>query len=160
MTTQLDGNRIASESFAKVFQAYLECSTAVQEVIRDMVEVINADDATGEEKDAAVSTLADALFPLKHNGELGIDLEVSEKHATGEQRDAVDHMNAAELRFADKLKDLMQQRKMTQADLAAATGVGQSAISMMLNRHCRPQRRTLEKLAAGLNVSVRQLWPD
>lgn len=160
MITELDGNRIASESFAKVFQAYIECSNAVQGVIRDMVEIINADDATGDQKEAAVSILADALFPARHNGELEADLEVCEKHAKGEQRDAIDRMNAAELRFADKLKNLMQRRNMTQAALAQATGVGQSAISMMLNRNCRPQRRTLEKLATGLKVPLHKLWAN
>jgi hypothetical protein len=30
----------------------------------------------------------------------------------------------------------------------------------MLNRKCRPQRKTLDKIASALRVDVRELWPD
>jgi transcriptional regulator with XRE-family HTH domain len=47
---------------------------------------------------------------------------------------------------------------MTQEQLAAAIGVGQPAISMMLNRNCRPQARTVKKLADALGVEIEELW--
>ena len=42
---------------------------------------------------------------------------------------------------------------------AAAIGVGQPAISMVLTRNCRPQRRTVEKIAKALDVSAEEVWP-
>ena len=48
---------------------------------------------------------------------------------------------------------------MTQEQLAAKIGVGQPAISNMLNRQCRPQRRTVKRLATALDVSPEDLWP-
>jgi transcriptional regulator with XRE-family HTH domain len=62
-------------------------------------------------------------------------------------------------RFADTLAQMLAEKKMTQAELAQRIGVGQSAISMMLSRKCRPQPRTLGKLAEALGVSVETLWP-
>jgi len=44
-------------------------------------------------------------------------------------------------------------RGLTQAALAERIGVGQPAISMMLSRKCRPQRHTIEKLAAALQMA-------
>lgn len=35
-----DAELIASEAFARVFRACIECSDAVQEAIRDMVEIV------------------------------------------------------------------------------------------------------------------------
>jgi transcriptional regulator with XRE-family HTH domain len=52
----------------------------------------------------------------------------------------------------------MAQRQLTQAELAQRIGVGQSAISMLLKRRCRPQRKTLGKLATTLGVEVEALW--
>lgn len=52
-------------------------------------------------------------------------------------------MDQAEAAFAATLARLMAERQLTQAQLAERTGVGQSAISMLLKRRCRPQRRTL-----------------
>jgi DNA-binding XRE family transcriptional regulator len=65
----------------------------------------------------------------------------------------------AEVRlFADTLTRLLAENQLTQAELARRVGVGQSAISMMLSRKCRPQPKTLGKLADALGVPVEELW--
>ncbi|SRR5579884_3629976 len=61
--------------------------------------------------------------------------------------------------FADRLARLLAEQQMTQAELARRMGVGQSATSMMLSRNCRPQPRTLGKLADAPGVPVEDLWP-
>ncbi len=48
----------------------------------------------------------------------------------------------------------------TEVQLARRIGVSQSAISMMLPRRCRPQRRTVEKLAETLGVKADDLWSE
>jgi len=48
---------------------------------------------------------------------------------------------------------------MTQEELAEKTGVGQPAISNMLNRQCRPQHRTVRRFADALGISPEELWP-
>jgi len=71
-----DAELIASEAFARVFRAYIECSDAAQEAIRDMVEIVNDPETTTDERDAALLTIAEALFPSP-----GADLEECETHA-------------------------------------------------------------------------------
>ena len=70
-----DGNLIASQVFSKVFQAYLECSDKVQAAIRDMSQIVNDPNADPDESDAALATIAEALFPTRDNGTLGVDSE-------------------------------------------------------------------------------------
>ena len=70
-----DGNLIASRAFADAFQAYLECGDEIQAAIREMVKIVHSADATTEEREAALATVAEALFPSKYNGTLGIALE-------------------------------------------------------------------------------------
>jgi predicted XRE-type DNA-binding protein len=154
---------IASQQFAQVFQAYLECSDAVQSSIRELVEIVNDSDATREEVDAALSTIAEALFPSCHNGMLGVDLESAEridKEGESEAASVLQAMDVEEASFADRVAALLDARNMTQGDLGAALGIGQSAISMMLSRECRPQRRTVEKIAAVFDMSPNELFPD
>lgn len=60
-----DSRLVASRAFADVFRAYLECSDQAQEAIREMIEIVNDPDATDEEAEAALFTIAEALFPCR-----------------------------------------------------------------------------------------------
>jgi DNA-binding XRE family transcriptional regulator len=159
MNCEVDTNRITSEVFTKVFRAYMECSDEVQGVIKSMVSVATADDATEDEKDAAYATIEDALFPKNHGGQLGIDLEEEEAVMPPQTKSVLHELKQEEATFSERLARFMDDRGMTQADLAQAIGVGQPAISMMLARECRPQRRTVEKIARALKISVEDIWP-
>ena len=54
----------------------------------------------------------------------------------------------------------MTERCVTQQELAERIGCSQPAVSQMLNRNCRPQKKTILKLAEALNVQPQELWPD
>ncbi|MEK6239312.1 MAG: helix-turn-helix transcriptional regulator, partial [Planctomycetales bacterium] len=108
-------------------------------------------------------TIADALFPNPWNGEIGMELAESEQAGaehSEEMRQAVDEMDQEEAAFADRLRDLMREQSVTQTQLAEKIDVGQPAISMMLNRKCRPQQATVDRIAKALNVPTEQLWPS
>lgn len=159
---KVDPNLLASQQFAAVFQAYLECSDEVQTMIRDMVAIVNDPEADEDEISAAYITIGEALFPACVNGMLGVDLEEYEKIKSHpkETRDVLADMDREEATFADRVSGILDSKGMTQGDLAALIGVGQPAVSMMLNRACRPQRRTVEKIADALKVPPDELWPS
>jgi lambda repressor-like predicted transcriptional regulator len=147
--------------FAKCFRAYLECNEQVQGVIREMAEIVNSPEADEQEREMALGTLAEALFPEYDGGHLGIDLEEANKACvenSPDGKEAQQELDRQEQAFADRLKTAMQQKGMTQAQLAGRAGVQQPAISMMLNRNCRPQQRTVRKLAEALGVTPQELW--
>ena len=142
--------------------AYLECTDSIQEGVRDMLDILFDANSSEDEKAMAMHTIADALFPKPYNGKLGMDLEESETDAAAEDaelQEIVQDMDREEEVFAENLHRIMLQQKTTQSELAAKIGVGQPAISMMLNRRCRPQRRTIDRLAKALHVSATDLWP-
>lgn len=148
---------------AKFIHAYLECSDSIQEGIRNMLDILNDPESDEDDRHMAVATLADALFPDFYKGHLGMDLQESEDDASEESQELqeiVTRMNEEEATFADRLRCIMEQRKITQKELADRIGVGQPAISNMLNRQCRPQKRTLHNLAAALEVAPTELWPS
>lgn len=70
-------NRLASQLFAQLFQAYMECNDQMQDVVRDMTVIVNDSNATEDEREAALSTMQEALFPTKHRGILGLDVSVN-----------------------------------------------------------------------------------
>jgi transcriptional regulator with XRE-family HTH domain len=74
-------------------------------------------------------------------------------------RQAVEEMDREEETFAARLRARMDERGFTQESLALKLGIGQPAISNMLNRQCRPQRRTVLRLAEALGVPAAELWP-
>lgn len=147
---------------AKLLHAFLECSDTMQAGIQDMVAIINDPEADEDDRFSAVATLADVLFPNPYKGKLGMDLAESERDAAGEFDDlqkAVDQMDNEETTFAQRLAIAMKSRGLTQAALADRIGIGQPAVSNMLKRQCRPQRRTIEKLSLALEIEPQELWP-
>lgn len=161
-TEHLDGNRLMSEQFAKVFvRAYLEISDELQEVVKQMCQIAEDPEVDADDRESALVTLTEALFPSSHDGDIGIDISAIRDEApldvlTGpfamiDEEDTV---------FARNLKLLMSERGINQAELADQIGVRQPAISMMLSRQCHPQRRTIKNLADALGVDPTDLLPS
>jgi lambda repressor-like predicted transcriptional regulator len=148
---------------AKFLHAYLECSDEIQAGIRSMLKILVDSDADPDDVEMTLHTLADTLFPNPHNGQLGMDLAESEQMGavySPEMKEAIDNMDREEAMFADRLEAIMKERKLSQEGLAKLVGVGQPAISNMLNRQCRPQRATIKRFADALGVAPDALWPQ
>lgn len=147
---------------AKFLHAYLECSNEIQAGIREMLGILDDPETDDDDRESTLFTLADALFPNPHDGKLGMDLEQSEilgADHSEEMREALEQMDMEEETFAQRLRQLMDERKLNQESLAAKVGIGQPAISNMLSRQCRPQRRTVLRFAEALDVSPEEVWP-
>jgi len=157
-----DTNQTIAKLFSDVFQQFEESSDEVQSVIREMMGIINGNDADEDEKHAALVTLTEAIFPTHYNGELGIDIKDMRDEFYGVEplRQAQADLDGEQESFALRLAALMEKKGINQTDLASRVGVKQPAISMMLKRSCRPQRETLNRMAAALDVSVHELWPS
>lgn len=69
-------------------------------------------------------------------------------------------MESQEVIFADRVKAILEQKNITQEQLAEQIDCARSAVSEMLSRKARPQRKTIFKMAAALNVEPTALWPD
>ena len=147
---------------AKFLHAFLECSDAIQKCIIELLGVVCDQGVDPDDRDMALFTLADCLFPNLHEGKLGLDLEESEKMGASyaeETRIAIEELDQEEAVFAERLKQEMDRLQLTQETLAEKVGVGQSAISNILLRQCRPQRKTVLRFAEALEVSPDLLWP-
>ena len=62
--------------------------------------------------------------------------------------------------FAKNLKTVMDERNMTQTQLAALTGIAKSGISQYLSGKTTPKNAVLQKLADALETSVDFLMGD
>lgn len=144
--------------------ALAECNDAVQEVVVKLLGVVKNRHTTPVERQRALMTIADALFPNPNeDGEYGLDLVASEANAAAASPPLareVEKMDSQEATFAHRLRDLLEAKQISQNELADRVGCSQPAISQMLNRNCRPQKKTILKLAEALNVNARDLWPD
>lgn len=143
--------------FLQVSSALDQCDDEIRAVVRDMMAICRDESATEDEHKRALNTIVEALFPM-----LAADF-VASRHRVrrmpgAEERDQA--MDAEEATFAGRVAAIMQERAMTQEQLATAVGVSQSAISNMLNRQCRPQRKTVAKIAKALDVAPEMLWPN
>jgi lambda repressor-like predicted transcriptional regulator len=163
-TSTIDLNTLTADlqRFAPLFQAYLECGDELQVHAQKLFKILSDPKTDADDRALAAMTLADVLFPNFHEGELGSDLEECETmaKATPESRETRARMDDEEAAFADRLRAVMKERGVTQVQLAERLGVGQSAIAMMLQRQCRPQRRTIARMAEALGVQPESLWPS
>lgn len=146
------------------FGALAECSDAIQQVVVRLIVIVKNPQTTPAERQRALMTIADSLFPNSdESGEYGLDLVASEAGAAAESpalAREVQKMDTQEATFAQRLREIMQAKRISQLELADRVGCSQPAISQMLNRNCRPQKKTILKLAEALNVQACDLWPD
>ncbi len=145
--------------------AMIECGDDVQEVVVSLLRVVKDSRTTAAERARALMTIADALFlnPDEADGEYGQDLALSEAYAAARSAPLareVGRMDAQEETFARRLRDVMTAKQISQRELADRVGCSQPAVSQMLNRMCRPQKKTILRLAEALAVHPRDLWPD
>ncbi|CAN5393101.1 hypothetical protein BH10PLA2_BH10PLA2_27930 [soil metagenome] len=134
--------------------ALIERSDEVQSVVVSLLPVVKDSRTTPAERKQASMTIADALS--LNPGEM-------ERHAVHESAPEVREgrgTNLLEETFAERLKELMATKQISQQELAERIGCSQPAISQLLSRVCRPQKRTILKLAEALSVHPSELWPD
>lgn len=145
--------------------ALTECSDDVQYVVVSLLNVVKDPHTTASERTRALTTIADALYlnPCEEDGEYGQDLAASEAYAADRSPTLareVAKMNTQEETFSQRLQELMATKQISQQELANRVGVSQPAISQMLRRECRPQKKTILKLAEAFHVHPREIWPD
>lgn len=148
----------------RLWASLAECSDAIQQVVISMLRVLKNPGTSPQERQRALMMIADALSlgPGEVNDcnqEL-LELEAGATQPSPSSVHKVENFVSQEAEFATRLRDLMGAKHLSQTELAKRIGCSQAAISLMLHRRCRPQKKTLLKLAEALNVRVQQLWPD
>jgi DNA-binding XRE family transcriptional regulator len=141
-----------------VLQAFFQLNAKAQGEIHELLKRLKDSQTTEAERDRAEKKLAAMLQSALGKSQAGRVVSREERLSPA-QREMRAQIERVEAVFAATLERLMAERQLTQAQLAERIGVGQSAISMLLKRRCRPQRRTLGKLAEALGVPVDELWP-
>jgi lambda repressor-like predicted transcriptional regulator len=160
--TALESSAIQAAS--PIVLALAECDEELRAEAIDLFKALASGMLDEEQRVATVTLLAEILFPnADDDGLPGLDLAEAEEMApkvNPEAHPVLDRMDGEEADFATRLRSVMEAKNMTQAKLASAVGIGQPAISMMLNRTCRPQKRTVLRLAEALGVDPQELWPE
>lgn len=153
----------ALKSAAPLVAALKECDDELRAVALELFAQLASGELDQHEEASTLNLLAEILYPnADHNGFPGLDLVEAEAIAAECEPEAADiltKMDRQEATFAERLQAVMTERGVTQVELAEKVGVGQPAISMMLNRTCRPQKKTVQKIAAALGVKPVDLWP-
>lgn len=142
---------------AKVLRAFAECSRTIQDTVVEMATIVDDPASDDDDRAAAFDAIMEALFP----GTTADILQTyHQKISSPELAQAAEQLHSEQLSFVQRLTAAMKQKNMTQEALAEAAGVGQSAVSNILTRGCRPQRRTVEKFAAALGLKPTELYPE
>ncbi|MBY0521780.1 MAG: helix-turn-helix transcriptional regulator [Gemmataceae bacterium] len=154
----------ALQAASPIVMALEECDEDLRKEAIILFGQLRSGKLDEHERYATTALLAEILFPnTDGKGFPGLDLVEAEeiaKKTSAEAKAVLAQMDAEEDLFAKRLHATMATKGLTQAQLAAAIGVGQPAISMMLQRNCRPQKRTVVKLAEALGIAPEELWPD
>lgn len=147
------------EIFAQLWRALKECNDEVQDAVKEMLEIVNDAEAEPDEKQMALDTIQEALFPTMRNGHFGVDLNELNGDERQQVAELAEAMDSEEATFSERVETLLKEREWTQEDLANAIGMTQPGVSMMLARKARPQKRTVRKVAEAFDVPPQSLWP-
>jgi lambda repressor-like predicted transcriptional regulator len=153
----------AIQAASPIVLALAECGEELRAEAVELFKALASGKLDEEQRIATITLLAEILFPnADDKGLPGLDLVEAEELApkvNPEAEAVLGRMDAEEADFAKRLRHLMEAKNMTQAELASAVGIGQPAVSMMLNRTCRPQKKTVMRFAQALGVAPEELWP-
>jgi lambda repressor-like predicted transcriptional regulator len=153
----------ALQAASPIVLALEECDAELRQEAVTLFKQLSSGTLDEGERYATLALLAEILFPSADDKGLpGLDLDEAEeiaKKISPEAKEVLARMDQEEATFAERLREFMAKQGMTQESLAEKIGVGQSAISMMLQRNCRPQKRTVARLAKALGVAPEDLWP-
>ena len=143
--------------------ALQECSVELRTEAIGLFEDLQSGELDAYQTRATLALLAEILFPDADAAGLpGLDLVEIESLAPTQNPEAasvLEKMDQEETTFAENLQRFMAERQLTQVQLAEKVGLGQPAISMMLHRACRPQKKTIRRFAEALDVAPTALWP-
>ena len=148
--------KVDAAEVARFLRAFVECDREIRDMVLEMTEIIVDPASTDDERILALDAITEALFP-----EAAADV-VQRYRQRLREPDAVqaaEELAREEAAFADRVRVAMARKGMTQEELARRAGIGQPAVSNILNRRCRPQTRTVAKFAEALGVSPAELWP-
>ena len=149
---------------APIVLALERCDDELRKEAIDLFKQLESHELDKEQCIATAALLAEILFPNADEKSLpGLDLVEAEANAIAtkpEAKDVMARMDNEESIFARRLRELMDARGISQMELATKVGIGQPAVSMMLNRSCRPQRKTILRFAEVLGVSPQEMWPE
>jgi len=136
--------------------ALQECGEQLRTDAERLMAIVDDPNSLPGERGRAWNTLLDQFHLLPDDeGRYGMDLARSEAGAAERfpmLAREVEQMDSQEALFADRLRRIMKDKNITQQQMAERIECSQPAISQMLNRKCRPQRKTLDKIAAALSV--------
>jgi predicted XRE-type DNA-binding protein len=153
----------ALQAASPIVLAFAECDEELRTEALELFKSLASGALDEEQRVATTALLAEILFPnADTDGLPGLDLVEVEKLAPLSNPEAtgmLERMDRQEADFAQRLRRLMEEKGMTQAEVAEAVGIGQPAVSMMLNRACRPQKKTVQRFAQALGVEPQELWP-
>jgi lambda repressor-like predicted transcriptional regulator len=152
----------AFQAAAPIVCALMECDEDLRNEAIGLLKHLASGQLDEHERVATITLLAEILYPRADDkGIPGLDLEEAEeiaKREFPESRETLSRMDEEETFFANRLREIMEKKGLTQAALAEIVGLGQPAISMMLTRGCRPQRKTIMRFAEALGVKPEELW--
>ncbi|MBX7105536.1 MAG: helix-turn-helix transcriptional regulator [Gemmataceae bacterium] len=152
----------AIQAASPIVLAFMECDEGLREEALLLLKQLQNGGLDESERIGTIALIAEILFPnADDKGIPGLDLEEAEAIARDrfpDSCDALSRMDEEEKHFAERLKFVMESKGITQVALAEKVGLGQPAISMMLNRTCRPQRKTILRFAEALDVKPEELW--
>jgi lambda repressor-like predicted transcriptional regulator len=141
---------------ARFLRAFVECNREMQETVLEMAEIVSDPTSTDDERALAFDAMMEALFPGTSAHVLDFDRQ---RLKSPEAASEAEKLKEESRSFGQRVKEAMVKNGVTQSQLAAAAGIGQPAVSNILNRGCHPQRRTIERFANALQMSPDDLWP-
>jgi lambda repressor-like predicted transcriptional regulator len=151
---QTEGNPF---EFARVLRAFVECSGPIQNIVLEMAEIVSDEESDEDDRAVASDAMMEALFPSRTTDVLRHYREILRAPCDA---GAADELRTEQEDFATRVRRLMKEKGITQDDLAKAADIGRPAVSNLLTRRCRPQRRTVDKFAMALGATPAELWPE
>ncbi len=142
-------------------RAYLACNSVMKQAVESMIAVIDSPESDEQDKMLAYHTI-EGILKMEEHVTKDTFLLTDDDPGFGDQDSAPSEASPAPtpLTFGDRIRKLMEEKGITQMELAERMGISQPAVNKLISKTVKPKPETLERVAQALGVLADVLSPD
>lgn len=139
-------------------RAYLACSSVMKQAVESMIAVIDSPESDEQDKMLAYHTI-DGILKMEEHAARDTFLLTDDDPGFGDRETGSQEESAAPTAttFGDCIRKLMEEKGITQAQLADRMGISQPAVNKLITKTVNPKGETLLRVAQAFGVKVEDL---
>ena len=139
-------------------RAYLACNFVMKQAVESMIAVIDSPESDEQDKMLAYHTI-DGILKMEEHAARDTFLLTDDDPGFGDRETDSQEESAAPTAttFGDRIRKLMEEKGITQAQLAERMGVSQPAVNKLITKTMKPKEETAKRMLDAMKITPEEV---